>query len=141
MSRFLCVLLLALLPASLIAKEFNSEDETKAFTESVMKQVATGNLKGGFEQLSAAYTAIPKVEVDGIVSQALLQVPVMEARFGKSIGHEFVSENRVGSSVVRYAYLQKFEKHAIVWQFVFYRPTNSWILNSFKFTDSALGAL
>lgn len=133
--------LLFLLPFTLHARDFKSESEAKAFSDSVMKEVATGNLKGGFDQIGAVYTVIPKVELDALASQAMLQVPVMEARFGKSIGYEFISESRAGDSVLKYVYLQKFEKHAIVWQFVFYRPGQAWILNSFKYRDSVLDEL
>jgi len=140
MYRFVTLVLL-LLPVTLFAREFKSEGETRAFSDSVMKEVASGNLKGGFDQLAAVYTAIPKVEIDGLISQAMLQVPVMEARFGKSVGSEFISESRAGDSVHKYVYLHKFEKHAIVWQFVFYRPGDAWVLNSFKYSDSVLDEL
>ena len=140
MSRFLC-LVLFLLPATLLARDFKSETETRAFSDKVMREVATGNLKGGFDQIVAAYTVVPKVELDGLISQAMLQVPLMEARFGKSIGYEFISESRAGDSVIKYVYLHKFEKHAIVWQFVFYRPNQTWLINSFKYSDSILDEL
>lgn len=140
MSRFLCLVLL-LLPSTLLARDFKSESEVRVFSDSVMREVATGSLKSGFDKISSAYTVVPKVEIDGIVSQAMLQVPVMEARFGKSIGYEFISESRAGDSVLKYVYLHKFEKHAIVWQFVFYRPSQTWLLNSFKYSDSVLDEL
>lgn len=140
MSRLLCLFLI-LVPSTLFARDFKSEGDTREFSDSVMREVATGNIKGGLDQIAAAYTVVPKVEIDGIISQAMLQVPVMEARFGKSIGYEFISESRAGDSVIKYLYLHKFEKHAIVWQFVFYHPSQTWLLNSFKYSDSVLDEL
>jgi hypothetical protein len=139
--RRLLLIALLLLPASLLARDFKSEGEAREFSDAVMREVATGNLKGGFDRISEAYSVVPRVEIDAIVSQAMLQVPVMEARFGKSIGQEFISESRAGDSVLKYVYLHKFEKHAIVWQFVFYRPDKAWLLNSFKYSDSVLDEL
>lgn len=35
-----------------------------------------------------------------------------------------------------YVHLHNFERHAIVWQFVFYKPGDPWFMNSFKYSDS-----
>jgi len=140
MSRILLLIAL-LIPTTLYARNFNSEAEIREFTDKVMNQVASGDLKGGFNLISDAYTVVPKAELEALTGQAMLQVPAMESRFGKSIGYEFLSESRAGKSVIKFVYLQKFEKHAIVWQFIFYNPKGQWIMNSFKYSDSVLDQL
>lgn len=140
MSRIILFIAL-LIPSTLYARNFNSEAEIRAFTDKVMNQVASGDLKGGFNLISDAYTVVPQAELEALKGQAMLQVPAMESRFGKSIGYEFLSESRAGKSVIKFVYLQKFEKHAIVWQFIFYNPEGQWIMNSFKYSDSLLDQL
>jgi hypothetical protein len=60
----------------------------------------------------------------------------MSQRFGKSIGFEFISEDKEGASLLRIIQIQKFERHAMRWVFFFYRNNEGWVLNSFKFDDA-----
>lgn len=130
------VLLLAvlLMPATLPAREFRSEAEMRAFTDQVMELAAAGNLKAALDLVSEAYMVVPRAELEAMTGQALLQAPMVEGRFGKSLGHEFVKEEKAGKSIVRY--VQKFEKHPVGWRFVFYKPADHWLVNSFFFSDT-----
>lgn len=140
MSRILLLIAL-LIPTTLSARDFNSNADIREFTDKVMKQVSSGDLNGGLSLISDAYTIVPKAELEALKGQAMLQVPVMESRFGKNIGYEFLSESSAGKSVLKFVYLQKFEKHAIVWHFVFYKPKDKWLMNSFNYSDSILNEL
>lgn len=130
------VLLLAvlLMPATLPAREFRSEAEMRAFTDQVMELAAAGNLKAALDLVSEAYTVVPRAGLEAMTGQALLQAPMVEGRFGKSLGHEFVKEEKAGKSIV--PYVQKFEKHPVGWRFVFYKPADHWLVNSFFFSDT-----
>jgi hypothetical protein len=50
---------------------------------------------------------LPKHEIDGLIYQIKQQVPL----------------------------LQKYENHAILWFFDFYRPKDKWLVNTFWFHD------
>lgn len=45
----------------------------------------------------------------------------------------------LGDSFVRYIFLEKYERHAIVWAFTFYRPRDNWLVNSAIYTDDFSG--
>ena len=55
--------------------------------------------------------------------------------FGKILGHEFLSEKQIGSSIVRLVYILKSEKGPTVWEFYFYKPKDSWFLAKVTFND------
>ena len=91
-----------------------------------------------FSMLKPYYPVDP-AEIDGLTSNALMYWTAIGTRFGKPIGYELVSTERVGKSFVRYIYLQKFEKHALRWTFSYYRPKDVWLVNQFKFDDGIDG--
>lgn len=133
--RFVVMLALALLlTPSVSAAKLESIDAAIAVTDQIMKRVVAGDLKGGFE-LAKPHAAVPAAEVDAIVGQAELMQPMLVARFGKSIGYEQIRNDAVGSSLAQIVYIQRFEKHAMVWRFILYRGSDGWIINSFKYED------
>jgi hypothetical protein len=133
--RFVVMLALALLfTPSVSAAKLESVDAAIAVTDQIMKRVVAGDLKGGFE-LAKPHAAVPAAEVDAIVGQAELMQPMLVARFGKSIGYEQIRNDAVGSSLAQIVYIQRFEKHAMVWRFILYRGIDGWIINSFKYED------
>ncbi len=101
-----------------------------------MAQVAKGKMQEGL-QLMKPYLIIPESEFNVMAEQLKMQEPLMKQRFGNTIGVEFVKEEEVGNSLLRIIYIQKFEKHIMRWRFYFYKPRNSWVLNTF-FTDDKL---
>jgi len=119
--------------------ELPSPDAAEQLATQVMKQVATGDLRGGLE-IAKPYTIVPSSEFESMVGQAELQMPVMLSRFGKSIGYELIRTDTVGDSLIQIVALQKFEKHPTVWRFIFYRGQSGWLLDSFKFVDDPSSA-
>lgn len=55
--------------------------------------------------------------------------------YGALIGTEIVYREEFGSSLVRLVYLQKFERHPLVWEFYFYRARGPWMLMNIRFND------
>ena len=45
------------------------------------------------------------------------------------------SRERIGTSFVRYTFLQKYERYAMRWTFSFYRPKDGWMTSTFKWDD------
>lgn len=56
---------------------------------------------------------------------------LISSRFGKSLGFEKFKSCKVGDSIYRTQYIQKFEKSYLVWDFRFYNPGSGWILNKY----------
>lgn len=129
----LCVAMLLFSPVS-VAAELPDPDAAVALVDKVMTKVAAGDLRGGME-IAKPYTIVPAAEFDAAIGQAEMQAPIFLSRFGKSIGHELIRNDSVGQSLIQIVELQKFQKHAMVWRFIFYRGEGGWVLNSFKYAD------
>lgn len=129
----LIALLLAWSPLSL-ADTFPTTAAARSFTDKIMAKVAAGEIEAGVKMMKQ-YSAIPAAEFDAMVGQLALQIPVINQRFGKPIGSEFISEAKVGQSFVRLTYLSKYERHAMKWDFYLYKSPQGWIINTFNFDD------
>ena len=103
-------------------------------TDQIMSRVAAGEIEAGL-RLAEPYLIIPDSEFETMVGQAKLQGPMMFQRFGKSVGSEFIREDRAGDSIIRIIQINKFEKHVTRWTFIFYRTPSGWCVNTFFFDD------
>lgn len=139
--RIVVFVLLSLLavPAA-FADTFESKDAAVSMTGRVMEKVAAGDLRGGFG-IVAPYAIVPPAEFEAMIGQAELQMPIMTARFGNSIGYELIKNESVGDSLAQVVYLHRFDKHATVWRFILYRGHDGWVLNTFYFVDDIRAAL
>jgi hypothetical protein len=135
----LCMAMLLFSPAG-VAAELPNPDAAVALVDRIMAKVAAGDLRGGME-IAKPYTIVPVAEFDAAIGQAEMQTPVFLSRFGKSIGHELIRNDAVGQSLIQIVELQKFQKHAMVWRFIFYRGEGGWVLNSFKYADDISSVL
>jgi hypothetical protein len=117
-----------------LADTLKSESEAKQFSENVMNQVAKGDLTGAFA-LMKPYVVIPDSEFQGLALQTKSQRDQFGARYGKSIGQEFIGEKKAGGSILRLMYVEKTAKHALPWVFIFYKTPSGWVLNSFSWND------
>ncbi|GLI37492.1 hypothetical protein GHYDROH2_09930 [Geobacter hydrogenophilus] len=113
----------------------NSKEAARNLTDQIMTKVATGDIEGGL-LLMKPYVIIPESEFNVMLEQTKLQLPVIQGRFGKILGTEFISEKAVGKSMLQITQIQKFEKHVMSWKFIFYCPNGKWILNTFNFDDN-----
>jgi hypothetical protein len=126
--------LLLILSAGACAQGVPTLADIKKVTDAAMERVGKGDLNGGLDTFKPL-VGIPPAEFDAMRGQVVLQIPMMSARFGASIGHEFIEERRLGESLARFAYLHKFDIHATRWYFYAYRGKSGWIINTFRFDD------
>ena len=54
---------------------------------------------------------------------------------GNFIGKELITKKQVGESLVLYSYLFKYERQPIRFNFVFYTPTDEWVIYKFNYDD------
>ncbi|MFZ1984665.1 MAG: hypothetical protein WAU91_09655 [Desulfatitalea sp.] len=127
-------LLLIVCCSSALAQSLHNEEEARILAQSVMEEVAAGRVVKGLERLRP-YNVYPKQEFDAMLAKTQEQLPAMDERFGPSIGWDFVTVEKVGETLRQFVYLQKFERHVMVWRFIFYRPRDLWMLNTFYFDD------
>lgn len=130
------VLLVALLsPAALPADSLANPAEARKLADRAVALFAEEKIVAGYELLKPYWPLAP-VEIDSLANQTNTQWPVVKQRFGASLGYEFIRVRQAGQSLVELVYLHKFERHAIRWVFVFYRPADRWLINGVSFDDS-----
>jgi hypothetical protein len=115
-------------------ESLSSEEEAQSLAREVMESVSKDQFKEGLSKLRP-YSVVPVAEFDVQMGQMDMQIPAIAQRFGKSIGYDFVEKEQLGESLMQYVYLQKFEKHVMVWRFIFYKPKDKWLLNTWYFDD------
>ena len=108
--------------------------ETKSLSNKIMQNFVKEEFTNGLN-IAKAYWPLPPVEIDGLANQINTQWSVVRNRFGNPTGMEFIKEERIGKSFVRFYYLHKFENHAIYWKFTYYKPKNEWKINGITFKD------
>ncbi len=59
---------------------------------------------------------------------------------GNFIGKELITKKQVGTSLVLYSYLFKYERQPIRFNFVFYTPTDEWVIYKFNYDDELIEA-
>ena len=127
-------LLLMLFPFIAAAEELPDSTVAVGLAETVVQRVSTGDVRGGLE-LARPYLAVPTGQFDVLVGQLEMQGPLQAANYGKSIGYELLRNDTVGDSLMRTVYMQKFERHAVFWIFLFYRGGDGWLLSEVSYSD------
>ena len=64
--------------------------ELKSICEQIMNPVGKGEIKKAFDEMKK-YTFLPEKEMDGVYTKTKNQLKLTKNRFGKAIGHEFIS--------------------------------------------------
>ena len=108
--------------------------ETKSLSKNIMQYFLKAEFVEGLS-MAKEHWPLPPVEIDGLANKINTQWGIVQQRFGKPTGMEFVQEEKIGKSFVRYYYLHKFENHAIYWKFTYYKPRDEWKVNSITFRD------
>lgn len=107
----------------------------RQLTDRIMEKISKESIEAGM-RLAKPYLIIPDAELESMIGQAKLQEPMMIQRFGKSVGYEFIREERAGEHLLRIIQIGRHERHVTRWSFVFYRTPTGWVLNTFHFDDN-----
>lgn len=116
------------------SKSFANKNVCKKVCEEVMILVGNGKIDEALKTLEP-YWLFGRSEFDKVYIHTINQMELVKPRFGKIIGYEFVREEMINDTIMRLTYIQKFERHAIRWIFLFYKPDDKWLLNSFTWDD------
>jgi hypothetical protein len=137
MKLYQLALCLLVLPTTLLAqpKPLASLAEARKMADNAVELFQQEKFAEGYESLKP-WWPLPPVEIDSLANQTDQQWPMVKQRFGKSLGTEFIRESKAGNSFAQYVYIQKFQRHAVRWVFMFYKPENTWLINSVSFDDS-----
>jgi hypothetical protein len=107
-------------------KQLASKDNTREFTEAFLSTVKSGRT---FEAFSMFRAVSPDTEgqIDAWRQATDEMINQVRADYGKAIGFEPLDVRSLGTSFVRYDYLLKFERNALHFRVVYYRPNNTWL--------------
>lgn len=113
-----------------------SAPEAKRASEGIVASISSGNFPGAWKELRPL-SVVSSSELDVFEAQFNGQIEGIYRRFGSPLGYEFISEQVLGNSLVRYQFLIRNEKAPVRWVFVFYRADQGWVLTDFKFDTVA----
>ncbi|KQU67884.1 MULTISPECIES: hypothetical protein [unclassified Rhizobacter] len=141
MNRIFIAIILSLAMATCFAqgKTFGSPAEVRKFTDGLMGSIGAGKYENAWKQLRPA-SLLPGAEIDAFTAQFASQQPNIALRYGKPTGYEYIRDQQVGTALIRFQYIAKFERSPMRWLFIFYRTDTGWVMTDFKF-DGNVNAL
>lgn len=113
--------------------------EPRQISEEAMALVAADDMKGLFKVI-ALHMPMKTEELDAIRTKMLDTRKTLSSRVGKILGYAFIAECRKSDILVRYTYIEKREKSVVRWQFLYYKPRNTWLM-TFFYMDEDLNSL
>ncbi len=108
--------------------------ELKEICETIMKLIGDNHIKEAFDEMKK-YTVLPSSEMDKVSKVSIKQIDLTKNRFGKLIGYEYISQECISKSVVKFTYIAKCNNHPLIWKFTFYKADKKWTLNHFYWND------
>jgi len=134
-SLALCLLLSLLIQTDRASADvLPDEAALRALGDRVMAQVARGEHAKALDMLKP-YALPPPDEFLETLKASQVSRGQHNARYGKSVGYAFVSQRKIADAVVRFVYMEKTERHALPWAFIFYKTPKGWMLSSFGWND------
>jgi hypothetical protein len=138
--------LLATFTASAEVRKLDSLEQVRAFALIVVDQANT-DVTEAFALLKAHthaaqdYATLSIADLDAIAARFARSAAQRLAELGEPTGTvEFISEKRVGETIVRERFLQHRVRYPTLWTFDFYRTAGGWTLTAVT-ADSNTGDL
>lgn len=123
-----------ILSFNLNAETLKTTDETKSLCRDAVESFSKNKVEESFNILQP-YWPLPKQELDNLSYQTKTQLATVSGRFGNSIGSDFIKTQEAGSSFIQHTYAIKFEKHALRFVCLFYKPKKDWVVNAVHWDD------
>lgn len=114
-------------PAAALPVSLRSESDLTDLVERVLDNVSAGDVKGSL-RLAGRYRPMLPGELATWIGEVEERRRELRKKLGLSLGHEHLASEPAGERVLRISHLERFDKGAVVWRFVFYRADGSWQL-------------
>ena len=98
------------------------------------KYFAQNKIKESFSVLKE-YWPMPEEEINDLIYKTETQLAMVSSRFGKILSSDYIKSETAGDSFTRHTFTIKFEKHAVRYLCVFYKPKDIWLVNSITWDD------
>jgi hypothetical protein len=115
-------------------QKISSKEDAKRLFDETMNLLVTDRIEQAFALLKPNFP-LEASEIEGIQQDIKKKRVLMKDRFGASIGFVYLGQDALSDVFARFIYVEKFERHAIRWVFVIYKPHNQWIVNAVSFDD------
>ena len=103
-----------------------------SIAEAFLTRLGNGEVGPAYDELfRKSPMSTQSIQVDALKRQTQSVLPI----YGKIVGFELYRQDKFGESLVRLLYVQRFEKHPIVWKFWVYRPSGTWQVDTVVFND------
>ncbi len=130
--------MLSAILASTVPKHVFAEDGSPTTrAETLLTAVAKGQIDAGFDRFFEGSEIVKSKSqaVDLLKAQTKNALPL----YGTVLSFEKVIDKNYGSSITRLVYIVKMERHPLVWEFYFYKPTDHWKVSNVFFNDQFQG--
>lgn len=131
----LTLLAIILFSPHIFAAMLKSEEDAKNLCHKSATEFSRGEINKSFDTVKP-YWPIPVDEITNLSYQTKSQLDRIKDRFGRVLSAEFIETQKAGSSFLKYSYAIKFEKHAVRYTCIFYKPKNDWVVNTVSWDDS-----
>jgi len=110
-----------------------SADEPSEMVKAFFKTVQDGNISDAYDNLfkGSPLPAMKPQALDLLKRQTSTYLPM----YGTLLGVEPLRKETIGTAIMRIVYIMKLEKNAVVWEFFFYKPRDSWYLANINLND------
>jgi hypothetical protein len=113
-----------------------TEGDIQDLCENALSHIVDGDVAQGIAILRPYALSISKSDMDSLEGQLLGQADTIKESYGDPIGYVLISRVNLKDTVLKTVYVVKYERHLIRWTFIFYKPSDSWILDFFNYDDS-----
>ena len=127
--RIINGILLASICFCVSANTLTTANQTRSLCQTAVNHLSKGNVNQSFNSLKP-FWPMPAAELDNLAYQTRSQLNMVSSRFGKPIGIDYIRTQKAGQSFLKHTYIVKYEKHALSYMCVFYKPNDSWLVNS-----------
>lgn len=132
------LLIAAVIATSLLASKTDQNESTSAaqrIADEILKPLAAGDITAMFAALRPRLEA-SEAEFAALENMLNGQRQIMASKCGKPIGQiELIKTHTAGQSFVRFTYVEKWERSALVWRLTFYRANDAWHLSDLAWDD------
>ena len=125
---------ISILSLNSIAGTLTTPKQTNALCSKAVKHFSKNEIDKSFDVLKP-FWPMPVAELDNLAYQTKTQLKMVSNRFGNAIGTDYIKSQKAGKSFYKHTYIVKYEKHAIRYMCLFYKPKDAWVVNSVIWDD------
>jgi hypothetical protein len=116
-------------------QRLETAEQVLEVTNHAMRALVGQSMASAFDILHP-YVAPDNEAVLHSMAQRLASRPHLQNDLGRTLGFELLESKGVGQSLLKLCYMEKCEKSALKWEFMFYRGREEWALVKFRWGDA-----